>query len=152
MLSAGSKAPAFSLQDLEGSPHSLTEILSRGPVLLVFYKISCPTCQFTLPFLERIANGTLPIVAISQDDAAGTRRFQAKFGTLVTLIDSEDEGYPAGNAFGIAYVPSLFLVEPDGTISLTSEGFVKADLEAIAARAALPIFRARESVPAWKAG
>ncbi|HEV1285170.1 MAG TPA: TlpA disulfide reductase family protein [Bryobacteraceae bacterium] len=152
MLSAGSKAPAVSLPDLNGSPNSLVEILSRGPVLLVFYKISCPTCQFTLPFLERIAKGSLPIVAISQDDAAGTRRFQSKFGTLPTLVDGEDQGYPASNAFGIEYVPSLFLVEPDGTISLTSEGFVKADLEAIASRASLPIFRATESVPAWKAG
>jgi len=49
-------------------------------------------------------------------------------------------------------VPSLFLVEPDGAISLSSESFVKADLEAIAARASLPLFRADESVPAWKAG
>jgi peroxiredoxin len=145
MLSAGSKAPISSLPDL-------AEILSRGPVLLVFYKISCPTCQFTLPFLERIAHGSLPIVAISQDDAAGTRRFQSKFGTLPTLLDSEEQGYPASNAFGIAYVPSLFLVEPDGGISLASEGFVKADLESIAARAAVPIFQATESVPAWKAG
>jgi peroxiredoxin len=152
MLSAGSKAPAFCLQDLNGSPHSLTEILSRGPVLLVFFKISCPTCQLTLPFLERIAQGKLPIVAISQDDAAGTRRFQAKFGVLPTLLDTEDEGYPASNAFAIEYVPSQFLVESDGTISLTSEGFVQADLESIAARATLPIFRASESVPAWKAG
>jgi peroxiredoxin len=152
MLTAGSKAPLFSLPDLNGAPNSLTEILSRGPVLLVFYKISCPTCQFTLPFLERIARGQLPIVAISQDDAAGTRRFQAKFGALHTLLDSEEKGYPASNAFGITHVPSLFLVEPDGAISLASEGFVKADLESIAARAALPIFHATESVPAWKAG
>lgn len=152
MLSAGSKAPVFSLLDLNGSPRSLTEILSRDPVLLVFYKISCPTCQFTLPFLERIAKGSLPIVTISQDDDAGTRRFQSKFGTLFTLLDSEEQGYAVSNAFGIVYVPSLFLVEPDGTISLTSEGFVKSDLEAIASRAALPIFRATESVPAWKAG
>ena len=144
MLSAGSKAPAVSL---------LLELLSRGPVLLVFYKISCPVCQMTLPFLERIARGSLQIVAISQDDAAATRRFQEKFGvTMRTLFDSEEEGYPASNAFGIEYVPSLFLVEPDGTVSLTSEGFVKDDLESIAARAALPIFRAEESVPAWKAG
>jgi peroxiredoxin len=152
MLFAGSKAPAFTLHDLGGSPHSLTEILSHGPVLLVFYKISCPVCQLTLPFLERITQGQLPIVAISQDDASGTRRFQAKFGTLPTFLDSEENGYPASNAFGITHVPTLFLVEPDGVISLTSEGFVKADLESIAARAALPIFHATESVPAWKAG
>jgi peroxiredoxin len=153
MLSPGSKAPLFTLRDLDGSPHSLVDLLSRGPVLLAFYKISCPVCQMTLPFLERIATGSLPVVAISQDDDAGTRRFQAKFGvTMPALLDSEEEGYPASKAFGIEYVPTLFLVEPDGAISLTSEGFVKADLESIAARAALPIFRATESVPAWKAG
>jgi hypothetical protein len=71
---------------------------------------------------------------------------------MFTLLDCEDEGYPASNAFGIEYVPSLFLVEPDGTISLASEDFVKSDLESIAAHAALPIFLASESVPAWKAG
>jgi thiol-disulfide isomerase/thioredoxin len=124
-----------------------------GPVLLVFYKISCPICQMTLPFLERIAQGPLPIVAISQDDEAATRRFQSRFGvTLPTRLESEDDGYPASNAFGITHVPSLFLVEPDGTIAIASEGFVKADLESIAQRAALPMFRADESVPAWKAG
>ena len=144
MLSAGSKAPSFP---------GLAEILSRGPVLLVFYKISCPTCQYTLPFLERIVKGQLPMVAISQDDVDGTRRFQSRFGlTMPSLLDREEEGYPASNAFGIEYVPSLFLVEPDGTISLASESFVKAGLESIALRAALPIFRADESVPAWKAG
>jgi peroxiredoxin len=124
-----------------------------GPVLLIFYKISCPVCQMTLPFLERIAHGSLRIVAISQDDETGTRRFQSRFGvTLNTLFDSEDDGYPASNAFGIRHVPSLFLVETDRTISLASEGFVKADLESIALRAAVPIFRADEAVPAWKAG
>jgi hypothetical protein len=71
---------------------------------------------------------------------------------MPTLLDSEDEGYPASNAFGITHVPSLFLVEPDGTISLASEGFMKTDLEAIGARAGLPVFGAKESVPAWKAG
>jgi peroxiredoxin len=141
MLSAGSKAPLSSLPGL------------AGPVLLVFYKISCPVCQLTLPFLERIANGSLPVVAISQDDDAGTRRFQSKFGiTMRSVFDREEEGYPASNAFGITHVPSLFLVEADGTISLTSEGFVKADLESIAQRAALPMFHANDSVPAWKAG
>jgi peroxiredoxin len=146
MLAAGSKAPISSLPDL-------TDLLSTGPVLLVFYKISCPVCQLTLPFLERIIGGQLQIVIVSQDDAAGTRRFQDRFRvTMPTLLDTEDEGYPASSAFGITHVPSLFLVEPDGTVSLASEGFVKADLESIAARAGLPIFQADEAVPAWKAG
>src|SRR5260370_28969320 len=110
MLSPGSKAPQFSLGDLDGTVSSLTEILSRGRVLLAFYKISCPVCQFTLPFLDRIAGR--PIIAISQDDADPTRRFQKKFGiTMPTLLEPESEGYPASNAYGITHPPSLSLLQ-----------------------------------------
>ncbi|HVO97591.1 MAG TPA: TlpA disulfide reductase family protein [Bryobacteraceae bacterium] len=153
MRSSGSKAPGFTLRDLDGAEHSLDSLLARGPVLLALFKISCPVCQFTLPYLNRIAGDSLEIVAISQDDTASTKRFHARFGvSLPTLLDREDDNYPVSNAFGITHVPSLFLVEPDGRISIASEGFAKADLEAIAARAARPIFQAGESVPAWKAG
>ena len=142
MLSSGSRAPQFTLDDLAGVSHSLAGILARGPVLLVLYKISCPVCQMTLPYLDRIASGALPIVAISQDDAAGTRRFQTRFGvSMPTLLDREEEGYPVSNAFGITHVPSLFMVEPDGVISLVSEGFVKSELESIGERAGVPPFR-----------
>ena len=88
-----------------------------------------------------------------QDDAAATKRFQEKFGGhMTTLLDPNEGGYPVSNAFGITHVPTLFLVETDGVISKVISGFVKADLEAIAARAGVPIFRADEAVPMWKAG
>jgi peroxiredoxin len=153
MLATGSKAPAFTLPDLNGSPHTLSQILASGPVLLALYKISCPTCQFALPFLDRLRNSSLQIVAISQDDASATRRFQTRFGvSMLTLLDREEDHYPVSNAFGITHVPALFLIEPDGIVSLSAEGFLKTDLEAIAARAGVPLFRADEAVPAWKAG
>ncbi len=153
MLSSCSQAPRFTLRDLDGAEHSLDALLARGPVLLAIFKISCPVCQLTLPYLNRLAGGGLQTVAISQDDAAPTKRFHGRFGiSLPTLIDREEDGYPVSNAFGVTHVPSLLLVEPDGRISLSSEGFVKADLETAAARASKPIFQAGESVPAWKAG
>jgi peroxiredoxin len=140
MLSPGSKAPAVSLPDMAGTQHTLA-----GPVLLVFYKVSCPVCQMTLPFLDRLGR---QVIAISQDDPRATERFQKRFGgTMLTLFDRAEDGYPVSNAFGISHVPSLFLVEADGTISLATEGFVKGDLEAMG----VP-FRADEAVPAWKAG
>ena len=106
-----------------------------------------------LPFLDRIAAGTLQLVAISQDDERGTARFQNTYGvTLPTLLDRERDDYPASNAFGISHVPSLFLVEPDGVISMAVEGFVKRELESIASRAGVPVFRAEEHVPEWKPG
>ena len=153
MLAAGDKAPAFSLSDLQGTPHSLADLLPNGPALVVLYKVSCPVCQLTLPYLERISNGGLQLVAISQDDASATQRFMSAFGlTMLTLLDTQRSGYPVSNAFGIDHVPSLFLVEPDGVISLAGSGFRKTELESLAERAGSPIFRPNEDVPAWKAG
>ncbi|HLH40606.1 MAG TPA: TlpA disulfide reductase family protein [Bryobacteraceae bacterium] len=152
MIAAGSVAPEFTLDRMGGGRQSLKEILKRGPVLLAFYKISCPVCQLTLPFLDRIAAGSLPVIAISQDDENGTAKFQERFKVaLPTLLDRERDHYPASNAFGISHVPSLFLIEKDGRVSLAVDGFSKRDLEALGARAGVAPFRG-ENVPEWKAG
>jgi peroxiredoxin len=153
MLAAGAAAPSFDLEDISGGRQALSEILSHGPALIALYKVSCPVCQLTLPYLERIAAGSLQVVAISQDDEPGTQRFGETFHvTMPTLLDRAEAGYPVSNGFGISRVPSLFLVEPDGVISLASEGFVKRDLEAIGQRAGIVPFRPEENVPEWKAG
>ncbi len=159
MLSAGAKAPGFTLTDVSGKKHTLGEILERGPVLLVLYKTSCPTCQLTMPYLERMVNGpekspgSLQVIGISQDDERGTHRFLKTYSpTMPTLLDREEDGYRVSNAFGITHVPSLFLVETDGTISLATSGFVKLDLEAIGRRAGVAVFHAEDHVPEWKAG
>ena len=158
MLSAGAKAPGFTLTDLSGRKHTLSEILERGPVLLALYKISCPVCQLTMPYLERIAAGSLhpgslQVIGISQDDERGTHRFlKTQSLTMPTLLDREEDGYQLSNAFGITHVPSLFLVETDGTISLATNGFLKRDIEAIGRRAGVHPFHAEDHVPEWKAG
>ena len=133
---------------------TLSAILEHGPVLLAFYKVSCPVCQLTLPYLDRIARGSLQVIAISQDDESAAARFNEKFSVtgLNTLFDRGRQGFPASNAFGITNVPSLFLVEPGGEISLTIEGFVKRELEAIGQRAGVETFRQEDNVPPWKAG
>ena len=152
-LTAGTNAPDFALEDLSGSKQTLSDILARGPALLVFYKVSCPVCQLALPYLERLSKGSLQVIGISQDDARGTSRFRDTYGlTMSTLLDREEEHYPASNAFRITRVPSLFLVEPDHTISLASDGFVKGDLEAIGRRAGVHPFGPGDNVPEWKAG
>jgi len=154
MAAAGATAPAFQLTGLDGAQHSLAEILKRGPALVAFYKISCPICQLTAPYLERLAaSESLQVVGISQDDAGSTRGFNQRFGvTFPTLVDPSAEEYPTSNAYGISSVPSLFLVEPDGAISKSFNGFSKRDMQSLGERAGVAIFRAQEDVPEWKAG
>jgi peroxiredoxin len=154
LLDAGSPIPDLRLKLLGGGQASLREIAARGPALLAFFKISCPVCQLTFPFLERLhATGTLAIHGISQNDARDTRDFNEDFGiTFPTLLDDEDSGFPASNAFGISSVPTLFLVEPGGAISHVIEGWRKKEMEFLAAKAGAAVFRQGDNVPEWKAG
>lgn len=160
-LRVGRRAPDFELARLEngaaGRTSLLTELVAAGPVLLVFFKSSCPVCQMTLPFLERVhrgrAPGSLSIYGVSQDDAETTEEFSGQFGiTFPMLLDTEESGYPASNAYGIGHVPSLFLVERDGKIAWSLEGFNKREIAAVAAQAGVNPFAADENVPEWKSG
>jgi peroxiredoxin len=148
MLTEGNFAPDF---DLDG--WRLHGALQRGPVLLVFFKISCPTCQFTLPFLQAFQGSGLQIVLISQDDRTGTSQFLNRFQlTLRTLLDKAWD-FNVSNAFRISHVPSLFLIEPDARISASVEGFHKAFLEQLGARFGMaPFFGITQSIPALKPG
>lgn len=157
MLNAGQAAPLFDLPDMQGNTVRLKDLLAAGPVLLAFFKISCPTCQMTMPYLNRISHqpglAPLRIYGVSQDDATPTGHFNGRFGvTFPVLLDTLDGGYAVSNAYGITHVPSLFLVETDGTIGWSGMGFSKSDLQMLADRASFQVFRPDEKLPEYRAG
>lgn len=161
-IETGNAAPRFSLKALDGKECSLDSLLARGPVVAAFFKISCPVCQFTFPFLQRIserfAGKTISVIGISQDDENSTKEFNQEYGvTFPTLID--DASYTASNAYGLTNVPTIFLIAPDGTVKVSCMGFDKAALEEIARElgqhekvSAAPLFLPGEIVPAFKPG
>ena len=154
MLEVGSKAPAFHLKSLNGTSIALQDALTKGPALIAFFKIGCPVCQLTFPYLERLAgNSAVQIVGISQDDPDATKFFNERFGiTFPTLLDESKAGYPVSNSYGISSVPSLFLIETDGSVSKTFSGFSKRDLEALGERAGMELFHPDDKVPDYKPG
>jgi len=162
LIKVGKSAPSFGLTAIDGKSYSLQEALKNGPVLTAFFKVTCPTCQYTLPFLERLhqqlrAKG-VQIWGVAQDGVKDSQRFARDYAlTFPILID--DKPYRVSREYGLAYVPTLFLIEPDGAIAIESEGFAKRDLLAIqkslAEALAAPLgelFSPRESVPEYKPG
>src|ERR1700740_2882663 len=118
-IEAGNAAPRFSLKDLSGKEQSLDSLLERGPVVLAFFKISCPVCQYTFPFLQRIADRFagkgISVIGVSQDEVRDTKEFNQEYGVkFLTLIDRD--GYPVSNGYGLTNVPTIFLDTPDGKI------------------------------------
>ena len=134
ILTAGAAAPEFRLASTDGKTLAFPPALGKGPLLLAFFKVSCPTCQYTFPFLERLHQQLRgqdgQIWGVAQDSVQHTTQFAKTFGvTFPILID--DPPYKVSRKYGLVHVPSLFLVAPDGRIELTSEGFSKSDLLAI---------------------
>ena len=162
-LTAGKKAPDFSLPTMDGHKFSLQEALRRGPVLAAFFKISCPVCQYTFPYLERLqkayGNGKITIVGISQDSQPDTAAFLKEYGVTFANVFDDPKGYPVSNAYGLTNVPSLFLIAPDGTIEISSVGWVKKEIEDINAELArveqaplAAVFKAGEDIRDFRAG
>lgn len=164
-VAAGKTAPVFELLATDGRKYSLREALEQGPVLAAFFKVSCPTCQYTFPFLERLyqqvrAAGAprAQVWGIAQDSAPQAREFAREFGvTFPVLLD--DEPYDVSRQYGLTHVPSLFLIAPDGQVEVLSDGFCKADLveihKALAAHLAVSppqLFQPGEPVPEFKPG
>jgi peroxiredoxin len=161
-ISPGNTAPGFSLKGLDGKEYSLHSLTQKGPVVAAFFKISCPVCQFTFPFLERLhkrhGGDGATFLGISQDDARGTKSFASESGVTFPMA-LDDRGYPASNAYGLTSVPTVFLIDTDGKVKLICMGFDKKSLETIATELAerrkvapTPLFHPGESVPAHKPG
>jgi peroxiredoxin len=152
-LAARAQAPDFELKDMNGDVHRLQTALSYGRVVLAFFKVSCPTCQLTFPHIQRIfaksgSDSPMQLWAISQDDPDDTRRFARQYGiTFGMLID--EYPYDVSNAYGIVSVPTLFVVDPDGKISMSDNGFSKASLNQIAG---YELFAPNDGIPATRPG
>jgi peroxiredoxin len=152
-LAVGSTAPDFELQDADGKSYRLSEALGRGPVVLVFYKAECPTCQFTFPYIQKIyerirPDSPLTLWAISEDDAAETKHF-AKQNDLTFDVLIDEYPYPVSAAFGMEFVPGIFLIRQDGEITASEYGFTKAGLNQIAG---FEFFTPNDGLPAVRPG
>ncbi|MGQ9916074.1 MAG: TlpA family protein disulfide reductase [Bryobacteraceae bacterium] len=153
MIQAGQQAPDFTLELLDGSYAALAQLLDAGPAAIVFFKAGCPTCQLALPFLDRLTGSPLRVYAISQDDAARTREFLRQFPLkMPVLLDAASAGYPASNAYGIRYVPTLFVIESGGKVSTVCEAFDRGAYESLGRRAGRTLFESGEAVPLYKPG
>lgn len=87
-----------------------------GTKAVVFYKVTCPTCQMAGPPIDRL-HQEFPqqFVAVVQDPPQQAEEFGRDFETTFPSI-SDTEPYKVSNAYGIRTVPTVVLVE-DGSVS-----------------------------------
>jgi peroxiredoxin len=162
-LAPGTQAPDFTLPSMDDKPFSLRAALARGPVLAAFFKISCPTCQYAFPFLQRIheanENKAVTIVGISQNTKKDTAAFIKEYGISFPVLLDDTHSYPVSNAYGLTNVPTIFWIAPDGDIEMSSVGWVRKEMEEFNQRAAQalseatkPLFLPEEPIADFRAG
>lgn len=162
-LAPGTQAPDFTLPSMDDKTFSLHPALATGPVVAVFFKISCPTCQYALPFLQRIyeshRNTGITFVGVSQNGKKDTSAFLKEYGITFPVLLDDTRSYPVSNAYGLTNVPTIFWIAQDGKIEISSVGWIRKEMEEFNQRAGQAsfgnikaLFRPDEQIADFRAG
>lgn len=126
LLKAGTPAPNFQLNDINGNPVRLSDFRGRK-VVLVFWASWCPDCREEVPELKAMYKAADPsavaFVSVSFDRKLETLVKYAKDNSLpgIQLFD------PAGKkdsevcaAYHVKWIPSLYLIDAEGKVQLST--------------------------------
>lgn len=127
VLAPGSIAPDFELPAAgDGRDRlCLEDLTANGPVLLAFFKTSCPTCHLSFPVWAELARRygeAVAVAAVSQDPLASARPWLDELGFDAPVLDDSD-GFAVSAAYQLATVPTLVLVDRAGEVLAASEGW-----------------------------
>ena len=135
----GRTAPDFTLTDLNGKQHKLSDYRGKN-VMLVFWAAWCGPCVMEVPHLTALQNivgkDDLAILAISYLSPRNTtemvRRFVRQNDRISYTVFSVSPDSMPEPFDGIVYIPCSFFVQPDGKIKLATTGLLTlADMKAI---------------------
>jgi hypothetical protein len=152
LLPAPFRLPEADLRTPDGRVESSEALYAGGPTLVLIGHKDCKTTRQTLPFIDRIHKDGGRALALLQDKPAEAAAALLKLGLTLPFL-SEPNPYALSAAIGVDVVPTLLLVESNGTVVLTSEAFRRPDIEAFAQRLGAPVpMIENDKMPSFKPG
>ncbi len=129
----GKPAPDFTLADIDGKPHKLSDYRGRD-VILVFWATWCGPCKLEVPHLKELRNGyskeKLAILAVSAEAAGLVKGFAGEQQINYTVL--LNPGQLPEPYSKVEFIPSSFFIDPEGNFKLAIRGIVQSgDAKAI---------------------
>lgn len=126
LLKAGTQAPDFTLQDINGKSVTLSSFRGRK-VVLVFWASWCPDCRAELPDLKALHAAANPekvaFVSVSFDRSLEALQRYAAENYLpgVQLFEPAGKKESAiGAAYHVQWIPSLYVLDTEGKVLLST--------------------------------
>jgi thiol-disulfide isomerase/thioredoxin len=120
------------LTDLAGKQIGLDSLLAKGPVVINFWATWCGPCRIEMPYLSKVYSELGPkgvgFAAVSLDRGM-SREVLEKFvkGRGFTLPLYRDDNGTLARKFGVAAIPTTFLLKPSGDVVHVGKGFRPGD-------------------------
>jgi len=130
---APTPAPDFTMYDLDGNPHKLSDFRGR-PVILNFWASWCGPCKMEMPdfqtaYEEHADSIHFLIVNLtdgSQETVESASSYIASQGyTFPVYYDTDMEG---AYAYGVNAVPVSYFIDSDGNFVAWAQGALSADM------------------------
>ncbi|MGH9277458.1 MAG: TlpA family protein disulfide reductase [Acidimicrobiales bacterium] len=150
-LSPGDRAPSFYLDDID-TGDQVHNPWTAGPTVLAFFKVTCPVCQLAAPKVQALADAGVRVTAIGEDPAVKLVSYADRFGQRVPTV-TEPPPYRVSDAFGVTAVPTLFLVDQEGTVQARVGGWDREGWNALAVAAGgRPVSADGDGLPSYRPG
>jgi thiol-disulfide isomerase/thioredoxin len=129
----GAPAPGFVATTFDNKEIHLSDY--RGKVVFVdFWASWCSPCRQSLPLYDKLSDefpaSDFAVVAVNLDeDGADARKFLAEHPVKYTIVQNPQGDIP--KSFGVAGIPSSYLIDRDGTIRERHVGFEPKDIDTL---------------------
>jgi peroxiredoxin len=151
VLEPGAVAPPIDLPEAT-TGESIVDPWREGPVVLAFFKTTCPVCQMAAPKVQALADAGVRVVAVGEDPSPSIQEYADRYGQQVPTA-SEAAPYPASDAYGIDTVPTLFLVDESGIVRDAVASWDREGWNRLAAAAgAPPVSDESDGLPPFRPG
>ena len=123
LVQPGEKAPAFTLEDIDGRTVSVKPGDGKAS-LIVFFSAFCPLCRELAPSVREIASrcgGTIRVIGVNLDGrrfAGAVRSFVIEYGfRFPVLLDAiRNDMFLASDPYGVDKAPTAVLIDGRGSV------------------------------------